>query len=310
MANRKLSITNCLPQIIFLVGPTAIGKSVLAVKLAKKLNAEIISMDSMQIYKGLDILSSKPAKSMRNEVRHHLLDIARPEDEFDAAAYRRLAIRKINEIHRRGKIPLFAGGTGLYMSVVINGIFKDAGKDEILRRKLYAQSQTKGSPFLYNKLKKIDPQAASKIHPNDLRRIIRAMEVYKLTGRPISKLWKKRKGLSDKYEIKRLGLNKEREKLYKGVHLRVDEMFRNGLVDEVKGLLKRKPSLSCIQAIGIKEIKGFLDGIYDLEYAKELMKKNTRNYAKRQLTWFRKDKGILWFDPGRKDILKALMNNL
>ena len=264
----------------------------------------------MQIYKGLDILSSKPTESMRNEVSHHLLDIARPEDEFDAAAYRRLALRKINEIHKRGKIPLFAGGTGLYMSVVIDGIFKDAGKNEALRKKLYAQAKTKGSLFLYNKLKKIDPQAASKIHPHDLRRIIRAMEVYKLTGRPISKLWKTRKGLSDKYEIKRLGLNKQREKLYKGVNLRVDEMFRNGLVDEVKGLLERKPGLTCIQAIGIKEIKGFLGGIYDLEYAKELMKKNTRNYAKRQLTWFRKDRRILWFDASRKNIIKTLMNSL
>ncbi len=298
------------PRIIFLVGPTAIGKSNLAIGLAKKMNAEIISLDSMQIYKGLDILSSKPTESMRNEVSHHLLDIARPEDEFDAAAYRRLALRKINEIHKRGKIPLFAGGTGLYMSVVIDGIFKDAGKNEALRKKLYAQAKTKGSLFLYNKLKKIDPQAASKIHPHDLRRIIRAMEVYKLTGRPISKLWKTRKGLSDKYEIKRLGLNKQREKLYKGVNLRVDEMFRNGLVDEVKGLLERKPGLTCIQAIGIKEIKGFLGGIYDLEYAKELMKKNTRNYAKRQLTWFRKDRRILWFDASRKNIIKTLMNSL
>lgn len=284
------------PKIFFLVGPTAVGKSKAAIQLAQKLNAEIISLDSIQVYKGLDILSSKPTKNMLKKVRHHLLDIVKPEDEFDAAAYRRLAMRKINEIHRKGKIPLFAGGSGLYMNVVINGIFKDAGKDESLRERLYAQVKTKGSQFLYNKLKRMDPLAASKIHPHDVRRIIRALEVYSLTGRPISALWNKRKGLSDKYEITLFGLNKDRERLYNDINRRVDEMFAQDVVNEVRGLLRLKLSRTCGQAIGLKEIRGYLDGNYDLECAKELMKRNTRNYAKRQLTWFRKDKRIRWID--------------
>lgn len=284
------------PKIFFLVGPTAVGKSRTAILLAQKLNAEIISLDSMQVYKGLDILSSKPTRDMLKKARHHLLDIVSPEDEFDAAAYRRLAVRKINEIHRKGKIPLFAGGTGLYMNVVINGIFKDAGKDESLRKRLYAQVKTKGSQFLYKKLKRIDPPAASKIHPHDVRRIIRALEVHSVTGRPISALWNKRRGLSDKYEITLFGLNKDRERLYNDINRRVDEMFTRDVVNEARGLLKRKLSRTCGQAIGLKEIKGYIDGQYGLECAKELMKRNTRNYAKRQLTWFRKDKRIRWID--------------
>lgn len=284
------------PKIFFLVGPTAIGKSRTAVQLARKLNAEIISLDSMQIYRGLDILSSKPTSDMRKRVRHHLLDIVKPEDEFDAAAYRRLAVKKINEIHRKGKIPLFAGGSGLYMKVVIDGIFKDAGKDESLRRKLSLEIKVKGSRFLYNKLKRIDALAASKIHPHDVRRIIRALEVHSLTGRPISALWKKRSGLSGKYKIEIFGLNRDRERLYNDINRRVEEMFAQDVVNEVRGLLRQKLSRTCGQAIGLKEIRGYLDGNYDLECAKELIKKNTRNYAKRQLTWFRKDKRIQWID--------------
>src|SRR3990167_3258516 len=213
------------PKIFFLVGPTAIGKSRTAIQLAQKLDAEILSINSMQVYRGLDILSSKTTRDMLKKVRHHLLDIVKPEDEFDAAAYRRLAVRKINEIHRKGKIPLFTGGTGLYMNVVINGIFKDTGKDESLRERLYAQIKTKGSRFLYNKLKRFDPLAAFKIHPHDAKRIIRAMEVYRLTGRQISELWNKRSGLSDRYEIKLFGLNRDRERLYNDIDRRGGGMF-------------------------------------------------------------------------------------
>jgi tRNA dimethylallyltransferase len=196
------------------------------------------------------------------------------------------------------------------MNVVINGIFKDAGKDESLRERLYAQIKTKGSRFLYNKLKRIDPLAASKIHPHDAKRIIRALEVYQLSGRPISELWNKRSGLSDKYEIKLFGLNKDRKGLYDDINRRVDEMFRQGAVSEASGLLKKKLSRTCSQAIGLKEINGYLDGQYGLEYAKELMKKNTRNYAKRQLTWFRKDKRIYWIDLDKGNLIKEIVNKI
>lgn len=299
-----------MPQrkIFFLVGPTAIGKSAIAVRLAKKLKCEIISLDSMQIYKGLDILSSKPSERMRKAIAHHLLDIASPNQNFDAALYRKSALRKIGEIHNRGKIPLFTGGTGLYMNVLIDGIFKEVTGDEELRKKLYAQAKRRGGDYLYRKLEAVDKTAAGKIHPHDLRRIIRALEVYQLTGKPISELWKKRSGLSGKYDLKIFGLNKDRQDLYNDINARVEKMFQNGLVNEVKKLLKEKLSLTCVQAIGIKEIRGYLDGVYDLSAAKELLKKNTRNYAKRQLTWFRKDKRVRWIDAGKPDALKEIIS--
>ncbi len=314
------------PQIIFLVGPTAIGKSRLAVRLAAKINAEIISLDSMQIYRGLEILSSQPSRRMQKKIRHHLLNILNPDQEFDAASYRKLALKKIKEIHKTGlparlsakpragkagKIPLFVGGTGLYLNIVIDGIFKDVKKDPALRQKLFAQAAKKGSLFLHNQLKKIDPVAAAKIHPNDAKRIIRALEVHKLTGKPISQLWKSRKGLDrEKYDIRIFGLNKDREGLYRDINLRVEDMFSQGLVNEVTNVLTKNPSLTCRQAIGIKEIQGYLEGKYDLEYAKELIKKNTRNYAKRQLTWFRKDKRIIWLEASKRGLLEQISKSI
>lgn len=293
-----------------MAGPTAIGKSALAVSLVRKINAEIISLDSMQIYKGMDILSSQPAKTTRKKIPHHLLHIVSPEEEFDVAAYRRLALQKVRDIHKRGKTPLFVGGTGLYMNVLIDGIFKDVKKDERVRKKLYALAEEKGSDFLYATLKKADPKAASKIHPHDVRRMVRALEVYALTGKPISELWQKRKGIGEKYEIKIFGLNKDRQALYNAIDARVEKMFRQGLVKEVKRLLKKKLSRTAIQAIGISEINGYLEGNYSLSDAKELIKKNTRHYAKRQLTWFRKDRRIYWIEADKvsplKEILKAM----
>lgn len=295
-------------KIYFLVGPTAVGKTALAIKLARKINAEIISLDSIAVYKGLDILSCKPSKKAQKQIPHHLLDVVLPTQEFDVNSYRKLALKKIKEIHNRGKVPLFVGGGGLYMSIVIDGIFKDVKKDECLRKKLYKQAQEKGALFLYNKLKKIDAIASYRIHPNDIKRIIRALEVYKLTGRPISKLWLKRKGLGDKYDIRIFALYKDRAALYNDIDRRVDKMFELGLIREVRGLINSGLSLTCRQAIGIREIEGYLDGRYDLEAARYLLKKNSRRYAKRQLTWFRKDKRICWIDVDKTNALRKIIS--
>ena len=303
----KLKPKTPKPKIIFIVGPTAVGKTALSLKLARKINAEIISLDSMQVYQGIDILSSKPGLKPRQKITHHLIDILSPDKEFDAVKYRRLAVKAIKDIHQKGKIPLFTGGTGLYLSVLLEGIFQDAGKDEALRQKLYRQAETLGSGHLHRKLQKIDQESALRIHPNDTKRIVRALEVYKLTGKPISELQKKRKGLWDKYEIIVFGLNKDREVLYKSIDRRVDEMFESGLVNEVKKLLKGSLSLTCKQAIGIREIRDYLEGKCDLEQAKNLLKKNTRNYAKRQLTWFRKDKRIIWLDADDRQIINRMV---
>lgn len=310
MRSPRHKARNARPKVIFLVGPTAVGKSALAIKLARKINAEIISMDSMQVYKGLDIVTSKPSKEMQEKIPHHLLDVVLPNQEFDVNRYRKLALGKIRALHKRGKIPLFVGGTGLYLSIIIDGIFKDVKKDDILREKLYKQGRQKGSVFLYDRLKKIDPDAASKIHPNDLKRIVRALEVYRRTGQPISKLRLNRKGLGDKYEIKIFGLHKDRKSLYNDINLRVDKMFELGLIQEVRDLIKSGLSLTCGQAIGTNELKGYLDGRYDLEAAKALIKKNSRRYAKRQLTWFRKDTRVRWVSVERRDAIKEILRQI
>jgi tRNA dimethylallyltransferase len=281
------------PKVIFLVGPTAIGKTDLSLALARKLNAEIISCDSMQVYKSMDILTSKPGLKMRKKIPHHLIDAVSVDKEYNVSQYRTLALKKINQIHRKGKTPLFVGGSGLYMSVVIDGIFRVKTENPQVRQQLYRQAEKFGSAKLYEKLLDADPQAAAKIHPNDTKRIIRALEVFKVTGKPISRLQVTRKGLSDKYEIKILGLDMPRELLYQRIDARVDEMFKQGLVAEVKKLLRRSLSKTARAAIGINEIKGYLDGRYDLEEARRLVKINSRHYAKRQLTWFRKDKRII-----------------
>lgn len=297
-------------KIIFLVGPTAVGKTAIAVKLAGKIsamlcggcaknfggNAEIISCDSMQIYRGMDIITSKPSAALRKKTAHHLIDINSPEKEYNVARYYKEAGKKIKAIIKRGGFPLFVGGTGLYVSTLVNGIFKDKAQNKNIRSRLYQEAEKHGSPYLYKKLKKVDPHAALKIHPNDTRRIVRALEVFETTGKPISQLQKQRRGLADEYDVKIFCLNMPRDRLYQRIDERVDKMFKYGLVKEVKKLLKLKLSKTASFAIGIKELKGYFTGAYDLEEAKRMIKQNTRNYAKRQLTWFRKDKRIKWIE--------------
>lgn len=282
-------------KIIFLTGPTAIGKTDIAFELAKKINAEIISCDSMQVYKGMNIITSKPPATLRKKIKHHLVDLIAATKEYNVSKYRRDAISKIKEILNRRKTPLFVGGTGLYMSILIDGIFKIRPSGKI-RMKLYKQAKKLGNIYLYNKLKNIDPQSASKIHPNDTKRLVRALEVFESTGKPISYLQKQRKGLADKYDVRIFCLNMPRGKLYNRINSRVEEMFKKGLEAEVKKLLKKKLSKTAKYAIGINELRGYIDGEYDLDEANRLIKRNTRAYAKRQLTWFRKDKRIHWLD--------------
>jgi tRNA dimethylallyltransferase len=291
-------------EIIFLTGPTASGKTQVALLLAKKINAEIISCDSMQVYKSMDILTSKPL------LKQHLVSIVSPEKEYNAARFRRDALKKMKEILKRGKVPLFVGGTGLYISVLLDGIFKINTENKAIRERLYKQAEQKGSVYLHRKLKKVDPRAAAKIHPNDTRRIVRALEVFEVTGKPISELQKEREGLFATHRVRIFCLNMERDKLYARIDRRVERMFRQGLMAEVKRLLKMKLSRTARCAIGINELKGYFEGQYDLPEAKRLMQKNTRNYAKRQLTWFRKDKRYEWVEAREKDTPAAVANKI
>lgn len=284
-------------KIIFITGPTAAGKSAAAMLLAERAGAEIISCDSMQVYKGMDIITSKPSAREMASVPHHLIDIAEPTEEYNAFRYYEDASAAVEDIFRRGKTPLFAGGTGLYVSVVMDGLFACAPEQSVLREGFYKEAVSpEGAAGLHERLKECDPRAAERIHPNDVRRVVRALEVFTLTGRPISEKQKEREGLSGRYETEIFCLCPERQELYRRIDERVDAMFEAGLEEEARRVLGMPLSRTAAFAIGLQEFKGYLEGKYPAEEARRLMKLNTRHYAKRQLTWFRKDKRVRWLE--------------
>jgi tRNA dimethylallyltransferase len=289
-------------KIIFLAGPTASGKTDISIALAKKINAEIISCDSMQVYKGMDILTAKPTAFQLKSIRHHLFGTVPAARDYSVSKFRSEAVKIIERILKKGKVPLFVGGTGLYISALIDGLFQQGRPDMKVRNKLYAEALKTGSPALHERLRLIDPAAAAKIHPNDTRRIVRAIEVYISTGKPISELQKLRSGLYSDYDVRIFCINMDRKFLYNRINKRVDRMFRLGLINEVQKLLRNKLSKTARYAIGINELKKYFDSDISIEEAKECMKHNSRLYAKRQLTWFRKDKRIKWvtLKPGER----------
>ncbi len=283
------------PVLIFIVGPTAVGKSETGLCLAERLSAEIVCCDAMQVYREIAIANDKPSAEAIALVPHHLVDILSVTEDFNVARYRRLAVSAIQDVQARGKTPLIIGGSGMYMSVLLDGIFEGfAGED--LREELTQELLSKGPAVLHERLKALDPQAAVKIHPNDPQRIIRALGVALATGQSISSLQQKRKGLWGKVPIKIFALNRPRQDLYQRAEARVDGMFAKGLLEEIKRVESLPLSLTARKIIGIPEIMGFLKGEHDLERAKYLMKLNTRHYVKRQLTWFRRDKRLTWID--------------
>lgn len=297
-------------KIIFLLGPTGIGKSKVAISLAKKLHTEIISCDSMQVYRRMDILTSKVTLAQQKNVKHHLLNIIDPAREYDVARYRRSALAICDQLFSRGKIPLFAGGTGLYYSVVVDGLFAGVSEDKAIRLRLQKQLKARGSGYLHRRLVKVDPVAAARIHAHDSKRVIRALEVYLKTGQRISDLQRQRVGLGAEYEIFPIALNASRASLYQAIDLRVKQMFKAGVVREVKSLLKSKPSRTAAAAIGVPEIRGYLKGQYGLLECQKLMQRNSRRYAKRQLTWLRKDKRIKWIKVKRKETSGAIASRI
>jgi tRNA dimethylallyltransferase len=284
------------PSLIFIVGPTAVGKSGIALWLSQQLNAEIVCCDALQVYREISIASDKPTAESLVRIPHHLVDILSVTEDFNAARYRELALAAIEDVQARGRMPLIVGGSGMYMSVLLDGIFEGISVEEDLREELTEELSVKGTAVLHERLKKLDPQAAAKIHPNDPQRIIRALEVVLSTGQPLSQLQQNREGLWGKMPIKIFALNRPREELYQRVEARVDDMFKRGLVEEIKQVSTLPLSSTAVKLIGIREVMGYLKGEHDLERAKYLMKLNTRHYVKRQLTWFRRDKRLTWID--------------
>jgi tRNA dimethylallyltransferase len=293
-------------KIIFIVGPTAVGKSSVALSLAKMLKTEIVSCDSMQVYREAAIATNKPSLEELSHIPHHLIDVVSVSEEFDVFRYYTLAIEQIKKILKKKRIPLVVGGSGMYMQILLDGIFEGGKKDDALREKLKKEAQKYGRQFLYDKLQSVDPLAAQKIHAHDERRIVRALEVYFTEEKPISALHAQRQGLFNQYDVRVFVLTQDREKLYQAINHRVDEMFARGLLDEIKTLLGLPLSLTAQSIIGVREIKGFLEGQHTLEKAKELMKMNTRRYAKRQLTWFRRDKRWQWITISSQDTPQSI----
>jgi tRNA dimethylallyltransferase len=288
-----------MKTVIFIVGPTAAGKTAVAARLARLISGEIISCDSMQVYKGMPILSQSPSARVRKAARHHLVSAVDPSKEYSVAAFRRSAAAAIKSILKKGKIPIVAGGTGLYAKALVDGLFPSPEADMAFRRKMAAFASRYGSPRLHARLSKIDPESASSIHPNDARRIIRALELRHSTGRTMTELKSNTKGLKGVYKIKIFGITMPRDKIYAAIDARVDRMFEEGVVKEVKRLRRKRLSKTSRAVLGFREISAYLDGDIELTQAVELMKMNTRRFAKRQLTWFRADKRIRWFDIDR-----------
>jgi len=290
---------------IVIVGATATGKTEIAIKLAKKINGEIISADSRQVYKFLNIGTSKPSKKHLKEAPHHLINILEPTEIFSAGSFKKLADKKIPEITGRGHIPIITGGTGLYTKSLTEGLIEASGNTAI-RKKLTGYGKNYGPGYLYKKLLKIDPATAKSIDRKNTVRLIRALEICLSTGRKFSDL-KKDTPKSDNNFIT-FGLALPREEIYKRINERVDSMMKKGLVAETKKLVKKYSSKNAVlnATIGYKEIIGCLNGQYPLERAVELIKQNTRHYAKRQLTWFKKDKNIIWIDADKNPAAKIL----
>ena len=289
--------------LVVIVGPTAVGKSEVAIELAKRTKGEIVSCDSRQVYKHLNIGTAKPTKEERKKIPHHLIDIIEPNEKFNAFLYARKAHKAISRVHRKKKIPILVGGSGLYARAVIDGIFLGAGKNEKIRKRLEKEIEKFGSKHLYQRLKWVDPETTSRLHPHDKVRIIRALEVYELTGQPISALQKISRGKRPNYDLLMIGLKRERKELYRRINQRAERMIKKGLVKEIESILKKgfSKDLPALKGLGYKEIIGYLDGEYDLKEVIYLLKRNTRRFAKRQLTWFNRNKRIHWIEMGEKD---------
>ena len=291
--------------LIAVVAPTASGKTALAIALAKELGGEIVSADSMQIYRGMDIATAKPTPEQMAEVPHHLIGFWPPEKPFSVAQYAVLAREKIDDILRRGRVPVLCGGTGLYIKAIVDHIQyeEETGEDAALRERLRRQAQDEGNLAVWRQLQAMDPKTAERIHPNNLGRVIRAIEVMQVSGRSIREQEERSRQAPCPYHVIQIGLRyRNRENLYERIGRRVDAMAEAGLPEEARAVRQQGLTATAAQAIGYKELYDWMDGTLPLEEALENLKRSTRRYAKRQLTWFGADARIRWIEP---DALQA-----
>lgn len=301
-----------MKNIVVIAGPTASGKTALGIEIAKRLNGEIISADSMQIYKYMDIGSAKPTFSEMQGVPHHMIDVVYPDQEFSVALFRNIAVKIIDEIINRNHVPIIVGGTGLYINSLIYPYdFTDSPEDKGYREELTELAKDKGNELVHNMLKNIDPESFIRIHPNNIRRVIRALEVYRNTGKTISEYQRESKSRDMEYETAYIGLTMDRQLLYDRINLRVDKMFEAGLIEEVKKLksMGYNKNMVSMQGIGYKEIFDFLDNKCTIEETKNVIKQSSRHYAKRQLSWFRRDEKIYWVEVDKYQSFNEIIHN-
>ena len=285
--------------LIVLTGPTAAGKTSLSISLAKAVNGEIISADSMQVYKGMDIGSAKIRKEEMQGVTHYLVDVLEPEDEFHIVKFQEMAKAAMKKIYAKGKIPILVGGTGFYIQAVTRDIdFTQAEQETSYREELERLAKEKGADYLHEELRKVDPKSAQNIHANNVKRVIRALEFYHQNKTPISEHNEEQKQQVSPYELAYFVLSAPRNILYERIDKRVDKMLEEGLLEEVRTLKERgcHRGMVSMQGIGYKEILAYLDGEYPLEEAVRILKRDTRHFAKRQLTWFKREQDVIWLD--------------
>ena len=303
--------------LIVLTGPTAVGKTSLSIALARAVEGEIISADSMQVYKHMDIGSAKIKKEEMEGIPHYLIDALEPDEEFHVVRFQEMAKEAMKEIYSKGKIPILTGGTGFYIQAVVKDIdFSQDTEKSSVRERLENLAQEKGGEYLHELLTQRDPESAEKIHPNNIKRVIRALEYYELTGEKIS-LHNEREGEKvSPYNTAYFVLNDHRERLYERIDRRVDQMLEEGLVEEVRRLAQMgyTRDMVSMQGLGYKEILAYLEGEYSLDEAVYVLKRDTRHFAKRQLTWFRREKDVIWvnkpdFDYDDKKILEYILEN-
>ncbi len=290
-------------KVIVITGPTASGKSTLAVDLARLLGGEIINADSMQVYRGMDVATAKTTISARRGVPHHLLDVVDPDQEFNAAIYRSMAAPLVARIVARRKVCLVVGGTGLYIKALLGGLFECPSGDETLRKGLRQQCEQYGSASLHQELRELDPVYAGQVHPNDRIRILRALEVIHQTKKPMSRLIQEHRFRDRPFRSLLIGLQRDREELYRRINERCLAMIAGGLMSETEGLLRRgyAADLKPMQAIGYRHMVSVLEGDLTLDEATRRLQIETRHYAKRQLTWFRAERGMNWYRPEDQD---------
>jgi len=298
-------------KVICIVGPTCSGKTSLGIRLAEMLNGEIISADSRQIYKLLDIGTAKPTSKELQECKHHFINKLNPDRDFNVSMFELDGLKTINRIFLKEKYPIVVGGSGLYVKALVDGIFNSVDADEEFRKSLLKLREKYGNEHLYKELEKVDPESAVKMKPSNWKRVIRALEVYHITGKRIGDLQKKHKR-NDEYIFEQHGLSWNRDILYQNIEMRVNHMIENGLIEEVKNILNKgyDKGLNSLNTVGYKEIIAFLDEEITLERAIELIKRNTRRFAKRQMTWFRKDERIIWHKVEKESDLNQIANTV